>query len=207
MTIGQGIADYLKRAEFFNPDYERENEVLSSFKAAHPSLTESHTTDLLNILSADDERDEKFFVADLLYLYPDFPEALIELMLQNAITYRDPSFNRIFLRPCLSRIGTQAVAKRLAAILEEGSMLERIGVGRLAYWVHGGNGREGLNEAIVRQASRTDNPIELYHYKLVSDKSLPQFVGIPDDAMGLTELVKGKPELEDLLFNQLGWQR
>lgn len=208
MSIAQAIADYLKLAEFFNPDYGRENEVLSSFKAVHPSLIESQAKDLADVLTSEVDWNQKFFVADLLYLYPDFPEALVEPMLQCAVTYQDPSFDRIFLRPCMKRVGLAAVVKRMVQYLEEGSARERMGVTWLSYHIRGsGPDKAILREAMEQQSMRTTNPVELYHYKLRLDKAQARFSGIPDDADGLLQLVKGKPELEDFLFNQLGWQR
>lgn len=225
MTLEQTKAAYLKSGEFFNPDYGRENEVLSTYKTSQGSLSETDAITLIDLLKSKTDWEEKFFVADLLYLYPDFPEALVDPMLHCAVTYPDPSFDRIFLRPCLKRIGVSAVVDKLINVLDKGTVVERMGVAQLAYWIprppieHNGSSWQqmklpGTNEAMlvlhkamVDQVTKTTNPIELYHYKLVMDKSLPQFAGIPDDAMGLTELVKGKPELENLLFNQLGWQR
>lgn len=225
MTIEQAISDYLKLAEFFSPDYGRENKVLSTFKACHVSLSEKDVRILVDILDATAHWNEKFFVADLLYLYPDFPEALVDPMLKCAVTYADPSFDRIFLRPCLKRNGVQAVVNKLVNVLDKGTVVERMGVTQLAYWIprppieHNGSSWQPmelpgtdaallvLRQAMADRVTKTTNPVELYYYKLVMDKSLPQFAGIPDDAKGLTELVKGKPELENLLFNQLGWQR
>jgi hypothetical protein len=208
MTINQAIADYLKLAEFFNLDYGSENEVLSSFKAVHPSLTGPQATDLVDVLRSESDWNLKFFVADLLYLYPDFPEVLIEPMLQCAVTYQDPSFDRIFLRPCVKRVGVAAVVKRLVRYLEEGTARERMGVTWLSYHIRGSEPDKAiLREAMERQSSMTTNPVELYHCKLRLDKDQPRFSGIPDDADGLVQLVKGKPELEDFLFNQLGWSR
>ena len=225
MTLEQAKVAYLKKGEFFNPDYGRENEALSAFKAANGILSEADTSTLISILDSKTEWTEKYFVADLLYLFPDFPESLVDPMLQCAVAYRDPSFDRIFLRPCITRIGVRAVVDKLINVLDKGTLVERMGVTQLAYWIprppieHNGSSWEPmkqpgmdqallvLRKAMTDQVAKTTNPIELYYYKLVMDKSLPQFAGIPNDAKGLAELVKGKPELEDILFNQLGWQR
>ncbi|MBL0128793.1 MAG: hypothetical protein IPP83_15355 [Flavobacteriales bacterium] len=225
MELEQTKSAYLKSGEFFDPDYGRENELLSAFKAANRSLSESDANALREILNSNANWNEKHFVADILYLYPDFPEALVDPMLHCAVTYQDPSFDRIFLRPCLRRIGVSAVVDKLIDVLVRGSVVERMGITQLAYWIprppmeHNGSSWQPieqprtdeallvLRKAMADQVTKTTNPVELYYYKLVMDKSLPQFAGIPDDAKGLTDLVKGKPELEDLLFNQLGWQR
>jgi len=207
MTLEQTIADYNKLGEFFSPDYGRENEVLSAYKSEHGSLSDMQVNTLIDILNSKDDWTEKFFVADLLYLYPDFPVALVDPMLYCAVTYQDPSFDRIFLRPCMNRIGTRTVVDKLISYLETGTMKERMGVTLLSYWIRGDeSSRTALNAAMMTLASKTTNPVELYHYKLRLDGTIPLFSSIPNDAQGLKDLVKGKPDLEGILFDQLGWK-
>jgi hypothetical protein len=66
---------------------------------------------------------EKYFVADLLYLYKNFSEELFDPLLDTAIDYKDPSFNRIFLGPCLWSFGRKVVVTKLINKFDTGSLV------------------------------------------------------------------------------------
>src|SRR5512145_3189867 len=102
MNIAEAKSRYLDAGKCFDPDYERDNEALASFREANPTLSEEQTRYLTEILTAPgDDWRPKFFVADLLYYYQSAHESLLAPMLRAAIEFEDPSFNRVFLRPCL----------------------------------------------------------------------------------------------------------
>jgi hypothetical protein len=102
------IKKYKELGEYYCSEYGRSNEALDDFKSRNPTLSKDHTLQLKEVLDAASQYD-KVFVADLLYLYNDFDEKLLEPMVTTAIRYRDPSFNRVFVNPCLSRFGYKKV--------------------------------------------------------------------------------------------------
>jgi len=114
MTISEALTQYLEHGNYFDPEYGRENEVLNSFKKDNPVLSVPHAQELIAILEEpDDDWKRKYFVADLLYLYKSLPSQLLSPMLTTAVNYEDPSFNRIFLKPCLNAFGKQLVLANL----------------------------------------------------------------------------------------------
>jgi hypothetical protein len=78
--------------------------------------------------------DDKYFVADLLYLYPSFSRELLDPLIECAIAHKDPSFNRIFLRPCINSFGLENVTNLL---IEKGNKdsSKMDGINRLKYWL------------------------------------------------------------------------
>ena len=133
------VSEYLKQYKdlniYFAPDYEQENEVLAKFKNDNPHLSRNQISELKEILLSESDIQDKYFVADLLYLYPYFDQELFDPLIDCAIAHKDPSFNRIFLRPCIISFGVEAVEKLLD---EKGnndnSLLE--GINRLRYWLY-----------------------------------------------------------------------
>ena len=203
--IEETIKEYKDLGDYFSPEYERDNEVLDNFKSANRSLTKEHVGKFKLILDGNDQY-AKFFVADLLYLYGDFDEALLEPMVTNAIRYKDPSFNRVFVNPCTARFGHKKVLDVIKDKFVKGDVIDKIGVGRLLYWLRPEDPTQMdmLIDEIKKRSNETDNVVELYHYKLCI-RSIDRNGDIPSDAEGLLERIKGNSELEDLLFNKLGW--
>ncbi|WP_336702603.1 hypothetical protein [Chryseobacterium indologenes] len=207
MEIKAALEKYKIIGKYFDPDYERENEALAEFKANNQNLSDQQTAELLNLLQSDSEIPDKYFVADLLYLYNSFSRDLFESLLTTAIHYKDPSFNRIFLIPCLNAFGTKAVANYLAYQFSKGDIIERIGISNLIYWLKPqGNGEaDQLHHTILQRANNTSNLIELFHYKLQYGNKLDHITNIPDNAENLIKVIKGNKEYEELLFDKLGW--
>ena len=135
MDIQSALREYIKEENFFAPDYDRENEALQKFQSTHTFLSHAETEYLKNILEDSDDIYEKIFVADLMYLYNPIPDNLLPAMLRNGIKFEDPSFNRIFLRPCIKSFGYGKIEKMLDEIEHNGSTLEKVGVARLRYWL------------------------------------------------------------------------
>jgi hypothetical protein len=205
--IADTINKYKDVGDYFFPEYERDNEVLDNFKSDNQSLTMEQVGELKLILEGNDEY-AKFFVADLLYLYNDFDETLLEPMVTTAIRYKDPSFNRIFINPCTTRFGYKKVLGVIKEKYIQGDILDKIGVGRLLYWLRPKDSTQmdTLIDEIKKRSNETDNLVELYHYNLCI-KSIGKDGNIPGDANGLIEKIKGNKELEDLLFNKLEWSK
>ena len=208
MKIDKAIEQYKAEANFFAPDHEQENLTLSNFKKEHPALSETDVRAFKKILKADNW-NEKFFVADLLYLYDEFDVKLLDPMVENAISFRDPSYNRIFLKPCIRVFGTSTVSNLLADKFVDSDAIRKIRISSLIYWLEKTNDSEieKLEQAIVNRSKQTDNIIELYYYNRYFPDKVALNHNIPHDAAELINRIKGNSELEDLLFNGLGWQR
>ncbi len=209
MKLATAIKEYIESEDFFAPDYERDNKVLSQFKQDSPGLSATETQELKNILKKNNAWPDKFFVADLLYLYDSFDIELLDPLIENAIIYPDPGFNRIFLRPGLRIFGTELISEILAKKFAEGDIIRKIRISSLVYWIERENNSQikKLEDAIVKQAKKTDNIIELYYY----NRYFPDKVGleqrIPNNANELIEAINGNAELEEILYNGLGWTK
>ncbi len=208
MDIKTALHEYIKLGDYFAPDYERDNDVLIAFKQNNPRLNEQQTAELLTILN-DSDLHNKFFVADLLYLYKDFSPLLFDPMIEAAINYKDPSFNRIFLRPCLFNFGIKRVVDALADKFITGDIIRRISISKLCYWLAPDTMEDiaKLKTIMTLRARETTNLIELYHYRHYCPEGMPGNIRIPENAEELVTMVKGNKEYEDLLFNGLGWIR
>ena len=208
MKIDKAIAQYIAEANFFAPDRGQENLTLHNFKKEHPDLSDSNVRALRKILKADNWQ-EKFFVVDLLYLYESFDESLLNPMIENAISSPDPSSNRIFLRPCMRVFGISTVSNLLAEKFIDSDAVRKIRISSLVYWLQRDNDGDidKLEQAIVNRSKQTDNIVELYHYNRYFPDKVALDQNIPHNAEELINQIKGNIELEDLLFNGLGWQR
>src|SRR5574343_500093 len=161
MDIQTTISKYKDIGDFFDPDYERDNDLLSSFKAKFPDLSKDQTAELVKILKGNGDMKDKYFVADILYLYDNFSVDLFEPLINTAINFRDPSFNRVFLRPCIRVFGVKAVADMLADKFSKGDIAQKTSISTLLYWLHpqeNGNA-DKLHEAILQRAAETNNLI------------------------------------------------
>jgi hypothetical protein len=209
MKLSTVIKEYLKAGDFFAPDYERDNKVLNRFKQDSPELSSTETKELMSILKKSKDWPSKFFVADLLYLYDSFDIELLDPLLESAILYPDAGFNRIFLRPGLKTFGTELISERLAQKFVEADIIRKIRISSLVYWIEKEDNSQvqKLEDAIVKQAKKTDNIIELYYY----NRYFPDKVGIeqriPNNANELIEVINGNTELEEILYNGLGWTK
>lgn len=137
MNIKETLENYIEKGEFFSPDYERDNEILKDFKENNPTLDQEQINELVMILKDfNNEWKTKYFVADLLYYYDKFGHDLMEPMLNLAINYKDPSFNRIFLRPCLRSFGDSEVIQWLIEKINNSTIEEKKGIANLLYWLN-----------------------------------------------------------------------
>lgn len=209
MDIKTTLEKYKILGKFFAPDYKRKNHVLTEFKKSNPNLTKEQTVELVDLLDNSTEVADSYFVADLLYLYDNFDKELFEPLINTGINHKDPSFNRIFLRPCLANFGSKVVADYLADKFNKVDIEERIGISKLIYWLRPKeNGEaEKLKTTILEKASETTNPIELYHYKLCYSDKIKDSDKIPNNADDLVKAILGNNEYENLLFNKLGWRK
>nr|WP_315026331.1 hypothetical protein [uncultured Chryseobacterium sp.] len=209
MEIKTALEKYKVIGDYCAPDYERDNEVLTEFKANNQNLSEQQTVELVTLLKDSSEAVEKYFVADLLYLYNNFSKELFEPLIITAIYHKDPSFNRIFLRPCLKIFGTKVVVEKLTDTFNKADIIGRIGILNLVYWLQPQENEETdkLHHTILERANNTTNLIELYHYKLQYKNKIKYASNIPDNVDDLIEIIGENKEYQELLFEKLGWAR
>src|SRR6266404_4443694 len=202
MKLTIAIKKYIESGDFFAPDYNRDNKVLSQFKQDSPELSLTETKKLKTILKKSNEWVDKFFVADLLYLYDTFDIELLDPLIENAIMYPDPGFNRIFLRPGLRIFGSELISEILAKKFIDGDIMRKIRISSLVYWIEKEDNSQikKLEDAIVKQASKTDNIIELYYYNRYFPDKVAIEQRIPSNANELIEAINGNAGLEELLY-------
>lgn len=209
MQLQDCLEEYKLLKEYWAPDYKARNKALISFKLKHRTLLDEHVLELKKILETKTMGPNLYFVADLLYLYRGFSSELFEPMIDHAILCRDPSLNRIFLRPCASTFGWTAVADLLAVKFVAGDILVKLGITRLVYWFRPKNddhyeaiGR--LYEMIVAEANQSTNLVEIYLYGLKFKNRMTYKGYMPIGAADLLAKTKGIPECEELLI-KLNW--
>ena len=209
MDIQTTLDNYKSLGDYFAPDYERDNEVLNDFKKSNLYLSRKQTNQLVGILKNSRDVTDKYFVADLLYLYDNFEQELLDPLLQTAINHQNPSFNRIFLRPCITTFGLKKVANTLADKFQNADIEERIGISKLLYWLRQEENGEldNLHQVILAKADTAKNLIELYHYKLCYLDKIKDSKKIPNNANELMTAINGNAEYEELLFGKLGWTK
>jgi hypothetical protein len=83
-------------------------------------------------------------------------------MLRAAVEERDPSFNRVFVEPCVLQYGRKATVEHLLRFLEEGTASEKAGAANALYWT--GLGKDDLGvleprpqQTLLREFVNTDN--------------------------------------------------
>lgn len=135
MDIKTTLVKYKALGDYFAPDYERDNDVLNEFKNNNANLGLQQVKYLVDLLENSNDIYDKYFVADLLYLYDNFDIDLFEPLVKISIYHKDPSFNRIFIRPCINTFGYTMVADKLITKYSNGSDSELEGLKRLLYWI------------------------------------------------------------------------
>jgi len=209
MQLKDCLEEYKLLEDYWAPDYKCRNKALISFKLKHKVLSEEHVFELKNLLESETTGPDQFFVADLLYLYRGFSSELFEPMINRAILYRDPSFNRIFLRPCAATFGWTAVADLLTEKFRAGDILVKLGINSLVYWIRPKNdddikATERLFETIIATANQSTNLVEIYLYGLRFKNRMTYKGYMPNDADDLLKKTRGIPSCEELLI-KLGW--
>lgn len=209
MPIIDYLDKYIELGEFFSPAYHRDNAVLKACKWEFPKMSQEDAVSLRNILVHDDNWHNKFFVADLLCFYRPFDRSLLEPLLDCAIRFRDPSFNRIFYYPCRRTFGMPIVSQLLTDRFLQGTLVERISISSLLYWIRPRKQGQAdqLFEAVRARAAVSDNLVELYFYALRFGKEIRPAIKIPDHAAELLDAIEGNVEYEQTVYEQLGWPR
>lgn len=128
--------EYINQGIYFAPEYEQKNGILENFKFNNQTLNDEQSLQLIEILRISQILNEKFFVADLLYYYENIDEKFFEPLIQNAINYDDPSFNRIFLIPAINNFGLTRVIANLKNKKENCNELQEQNIEKLEYWIN-----------------------------------------------------------------------
>ncbi len=183
------------------------------FCKSNPVLDSNVVSSFVGILKSKDDRwDPQTFVRSVLERYDSFDSKLMAPMLRAAIEMNDPSWNKYFLYPCVRSFDPALVVGWLADAFSSGDRLDRIGVSRLMFWLecwsegHSIDATD-LKTAIENTATKSNNLIELYFYRMALPEHADLFPGIPDGASDLQKAVCGNEDLETLLYNKLGWRR
>ena len=193
MNLTEAKTRYLNAGEFFSPDYGKSNETLDLFRSTNPTLSPEQTSELVGILnSTNSDWNPKFFVADLLYHYEGMDRSLMDPMLTSAANFGDPSFNRIFLKPCIQAFGGSDVVERLSEKFQNGDFAERVGISLLVYWLQAYEiDVTRLCTMLENASNNTNNLIELYHYRLAMPNRTDLFPNMPDHAAALCQQIEG----------------
>ncbi len=134
MTIDEALSSYLEHKDQYYGLHGENNPSLLVFKKAHPNLSSVHIAFLINLLAPSNNKlEEKFFTAELLGLYTNYSDKLFEPLMNMAINYRDPSYTRFFLRPCLYVFGVGRVIDYLIKEFKQDDLGKHMGVCNLCY--------------------------------------------------------------------------
>lgn len=102
---------------------------------AHGQLSESDTDWLTDALT---DSDAKWFVEFVLRHCPPLIAApLFDPLIQAAVYERNPSFNRVFIEPCVRSVGWQRTAQALLVYVRDGTDFEKAGAVNALYWAFG----------------------------------------------------------------------
>lgn len=80
------------------------------------------------------DEQRKWFVAFVLSVVPNFPQALFMPMMRAAVYERNPSANRDFVEPCINAFGYRKVNEALLTFIKSGSNFEKAGACNALYW-------------------------------------------------------------------------
>jgi hypothetical protein len=82
----------------------------------------------------EEDRRRRHFIRIALRGSDQMPEVLLRPMLRAAVYERDPSFNKLFILPCLRHSGPRRVNEELLRYLESGTNAENAGAASAFYW-------------------------------------------------------------------------
>jgi hypothetical protein len=82
-----------------------------------------------------EDRENCWFVAEMLRTRPPLAAALFGPLIAAAIRVDDPSWNRAFIDPCADAFGLRETATAILAYLESGTFDERASAAAALYWI------------------------------------------------------------------------
>lgn len=207
MTLELLYQLYIERNQFNNPLKRGGDSLLEFFKEKYPCLDKSQEKYLIHLLHLKSgDNAAKYFVADLLYFYKNFSDELFQELLQVAIEFKDPSYNRVFLLPCANR-SKQETEDYILDRFKTGTIIERVGICRLYYWFGSFSlDRSDIKAEIKKASNQTKNIVELYFYQMAVGKLDFRWIPIPKHANALCKRIKGNKAYEELLYKKIGWE-
>ena len=144
---------------------------------AHEELSES---DMDWLTGALEDSNAKWFVEFALrHSPPLFAEPLFDPLIQAAVYERNPSFNRVFVEPCIRSAGWRRTAQALLRYVRDGTDFEKAGAVNALYWTSAYGSPSPLEDQVPDPAeSEGESPtatIDRLHRVL-----LEEFVRNPD---------------------------
>jgi hypothetical protein len=131
-------------------------------QAARKRVSENTPDDWRWLRGALADPERKWFVAGVFKFQP-VAKRLFEPMLRAGVLERNPSFNRVFIEPCVRSFGGRRVLEQLLRYLESGTDAEKAGAASALYSAGGHPRSEDLGELRHRLRYRMlrefiDNP-------------------------------------------------
>lgn len=124
-------------------------EARTRMHAARKRVARNTPDDWLWLAEALADPDRKWFVAGVFQFQP-VPKQLFGPMLRAGVLERDPSFNRVFIEPCVRSLGGRRVLEELLRFLEAGNNVEKAGAASALYWANGNPRNEDLADLRMR---------------------------------------------------------
>ncbi len=109
------------------------NEPDLQLQSARKRVAKNTPEDWQWLISSLDDSKRKWFVAEV-FRYQKLPKRLFVPMLRAGILERDPSYNRLFIDPCVHGFGATRVCSALLKYLEHGSNEEKAGAASALFW-------------------------------------------------------------------------
>jgi hypothetical protein len=129
----------------------RGDEAHRRLQAARQRIAHNSPEDWRWLRAALDDPQRKWFVAEVFRFQP-VPKRLLASMLRAGVYERNPSFNRLFVEPCVRSYGARWVKEELLRYLESGTDPEKAGAASALYWSGGYTGGADIDE--LRQRIR-----------------------------------------------------
>jgi hypothetical protein len=120
-------------------------------QAARKRVAQNTPEDWRRLAESLNDPGRKWFVAQVFKFQP-VPKRLLVPMLRAGVLERNPSFNRLFIEPCVRSLGGRRVLEVLLRYLGPGTDAEKAGAASALYWAGGNPRGEGLTE--LRQQIR-----------------------------------------------------
>lgn len=154
-----------------------QHELRLQYRAANPVISRKDEAQMIALLQDPVKGDE---VAALLSVMPTFSRDLMHAMMRAAIAMRDPSWNRIFIEPCIRVYDVFAVNDFVLSVIAHGTKQEKTGATRCFYWmrsriVHFSKGMGPMQKVMAEyrwNGTRYDNRDEKMNYYALDEQTM-----------------------------------
>lgn len=124
-----------------------------ALQSARKRIAQNTPEDWQWLISSLEDNERKWFVMRV-FQNQQLPRRLLVPMLRAGVLERDPSYNRLFIEPCLRSYGATRVCTMLLNYFEHGSNEEKAGAASALYWAWRPKAHEDMSELLKRM--RTD---------------------------------------------------